>query len=566
MTEIKPSDKSFLSEVAHLTGKLAEAEEVLNAIRDGRVDAVVVSGPRGDRIYTLKGADYTYRVLIETMTEGAVILAEDGTILYCNGRFAEMVQTPIENVMGKSMIDFVGISEKDRFNDILKRASAHNIRDEMRIHPGGSHPIPVLLSMRSLSTEEMKSVCMVVTDLTRQKQSEQKLKAFAEALQYKNKELSRRAEQLSRLSSELTLSEQRERQRFAKILHDHLQQMLVGAKLGLETIALRVTPEHRQPLRHIAELLKESLDASRSLTVELCPPILYEGGLVQALEWLSRWMKEKHRLEVALDADARAVPEGESMKVLLFEAVRELLFNVVKHAGVDSAQVEMIRKDGEDLKITVSDQGAGFDSKNLWESTDPNSGGFGLFSIRERLSLLGGRFEVTSTPGGGTVVSLMAPLVKGKTAEPDSNGAFLFEATEVSETSAAPEVGKKTRVMLVDDHAVMRRGLSALLDLQSDIQTVGEASDGAEAVHMARKLRPDVILMDISMPKMNGIEATRIIHSEFPDIRIIGLSMFDPADQAASVLRAGASAYLSKSGSPDVLLSAIRNGGHGAAS
>ncbi|RJQ57394.1 MAG: PAS domain S-box protein [Desulfobacteraceae bacterium] len=390
MIDIKSPDEKSMDELASLREKLAEAEEVLQAIRNGSVDALVVSGRHGDRTYTLKGADYTYRVLIETMTEGAVILSEEGTVLYCNGRFAEMIQTRSENVIGASMSGFIEPSQKDRFAAILKRASFEGIRNEMRIRPRMGDALPVLFSMRSLATGEVKSLCIVVTDLTQQKKSEQKLKAFAETLQQKNKELSRRAEQLARLSSELTLSEQRERRRFAKILHDHLQQMLVGAKFGLETIVQRVASKHRHPLEQIVGMLKESLDTSRSLTVELCPPILYERGLIPALEWLSRWMKEKHGLDVALDADARAVPEEEGMTVLLFEAVRELLFNVVKHAGVDSARVEMVRKNGEDLKITVSDQGAGFDSKNLWESTDPNSGGFGLFSIRERLSLLGG--------------------------------------------------------------------------------------------------------------------------------------------------------------------------------
>jgi PAS domain S-box-containing protein len=544
-------DKSQ-DEVAKLRERLAEAEEVLNAIRNGRVDALMVSGMQGDQVYTLKGADYNYRVLIETMTEGAVILSEEGTILYCNGRFAEIVRAPIENVIGGFMSDFVAAFDKNRFAATLKRAVFEGIRDEVCIHSKGGNRMPVLISMRSLSTDEMNSICMVVTDLTQQKNSEQKLKVYADELHRKNIELGIRAEQLSRLSSQLTLAEQVERRRLAKILHDHLQQLLVAAKIGLETFSMRIAPEQQQQVKDISGLLKESIETSRSLTVELCPPILYESGLNQALEWLSSWMKEKYEFDVDLEVDPRAVPENENMRILLFEAVRELLFNVFKHAHVDSARVEMIREDEKYLKIVVSDQGDGFDSKNLEQNSNLNSGGFGLFSLRERLSLMGGRFEVISTPGKGTIVSLIAPSLNEMTAEPVS------KKVHASQNEIVRDAGKKIRVMLVDDHAVMRQGLSSLLSLHSDIEVVGEAEDGEEAVNLARKLMPDIILMDISMPKMNGIEATRIIHSEFPRIRIIGLSMYTGNGQAAAMISAGASAYRSKGDHTDLLLAAIR--------
>ncbi|MFO7859954.1 MAG: response regulator [Desulfosalsimonas sp.] len=117
----------------------------------------------------------------------------------------------------------------------------------------------------------------------------------------------------------------------------------------------------------------------------------------------------------------------------------------------------------------------------------------------------------------------------------------------------------RIEVMLVDDHEVMRQGLSMLLSNYDDISVTGEAGDGKEAVEMARELNPDVILMDISMPEMSGIEATRIIKAEMPHIRIIGLSMFDASDQAEEIRQAGAGQYLKKNGDKHELLSTIRN-------
>jgi DNA-binding NarL/FixJ family response regulator len=99
-----------------------------------------------------------------------------------------------------------------------------------------------------------------------------------------------------------------------------------------------------------------------------------------------------------------------------------------------------------------------------------------------------------------------------------------------------------------------------MLGRYPDIEIVGQAADGEAAVRMAKKLKPDVILMDISMPGMNGIEATRIIHSELPYIRIIGLSMHDKQDHAARMIEAGASAYCTKDGETAKLLSVIRGG------
>jgi two-component system, NarL family, invasion response regulator UvrY len=116
----------------------------------------------------------------------------------------------------------------------------------------------------------------------------------------------------------------------------------------------------------------------------------------------------------------------------------------------------------------------------------------------------------------------------------------------------------RIRVLLVDDHEIVRRGLSMVLQGESDIEIVGEAGSGSSAIEMARKLRPDVILMDVSMPGVSGAEATQVIHGEFPDIRVIGLSVFDDTRVIARMVAAGAAAYVTKGGDPSALLAAVR--------
>ena len=139
--------------------------------------------------------------------------------------------------------------------------------------------------------------------------------------------------------------------------------------------------------------------------------------------------------------------------------------------------------------------------------------------------------------------------------------------TEAYPASAAPDNhdgqegghgGPPLRVLLVDDHDVVRKGLAAMLRGTSGIELVGEVPDGRTAIDMAADLRPDVVIMDVSMPSMKGDEATRQIKKYLPDTRVIALSMYDEADKKESMFQAGAEGYILKTISADELIAAIR--------
>lgn len=199
------------------------------------------------------------------------------------------------------------------------------------------------------------------------------------------------------LTAELTLSEHRERKRLAQVLHDGLQQILVASQLRLARLAHAQDQDVRQCAREAGDLLSESIQLSRSLTADLSPPILHECGLVPALEWLTHSLLDKQGLEVELETHGELEPTAEELNILLFLAARELLFNIVKHAGVKTARMRVARCD-DMVELTVSDQGVGFDPAQILKHGG-NSGGFGLFSIRERLKLLGGTLEIHSAAG-----------------------------------------------------------------------------------------------------------------------------------------------------------------------
>jgi CheY-like chemotaxis protein len=342
------------------------------------------------------------------------------------------------------------------------------------------------------------------------------------------------------------------------MLHDHLQQILVGAQMRLELMSDGDSEQGKKSRIAVRHALVEALQVSRSLAVDLFPPILHEGGLAAGLEWLVRWVKDKHGLEVELEADPAANPTPEDVRVLVFQSVRELLFNVVKHAGVAAARVEFAVHDETFLRLVVEDSGRGFDPVEVMNQRKRVDGGFGLLSVHERLLLMGGRMDVHSAPGAGARFTLIAPR---RSAAADSAELSRREQREapVATPMQTTEQDGLIRILLVEDHPVMREGLRMLLEREADMVVAGEASDGVEGVELARALRPSVVLMDFSMPGMDGVEATRRIHEEMPEISVIGLSMYESSERAAAMLGAGAVAYREKSADRAELLATIRD-------
>jgi PAS domain S-box-containing protein len=366
----------------------------------------------------------------------------------------------------------------------------------------------------------------------------------------------RRARQLQAMALELSEVEEGERRRIGELLHEDLQQLLASAKYQLQALQRPQTGDGPpDPLmRQVDRLLEQSIQKCRSLSQELSPPILHLGGLVLAMEWLAQQMKEKYGLAVDIEVPRWGRLENEPLRIFLFRAVQELLLNVVRHSGVKAAKIRLQNLDDR-IEIDVSDQGRGFDP-GRWDALE----GFGLLNIRERVSFLGGSVDIDSTPGGGSRFRLTIPLRGLSGPRPAER-----EAPPAAETVPAGTgwraPGARLRVLLADDHQVIRQGLVTMLESQPDLQVVGEASNGREALELALKLRPDVILMDVSMPEMDGIAATRRIKRRMPQVRVIGLSMYDEGEVEDRMRKAGADAYTCKSEPAASLMNVIRGMG-----
>ena len=369
-------------------------------------------------------------------------------------------------------------------------------------------------------------------------------------------ELAERSRELARLASEVSMAEHRERRRIADHLHDNLQQWLVGARMQAQAASRSTPAKARSILATLDGTLKQAIDATRNLSRELAPPVATKGNLPETLQWLAQEFQRQHLLEATVEThgDFANVPEPQC--ILAYTAARELLLNTVKHSGSGTARLELTRT-AEGLLLKVGDPGRGYDPKSI---AAKKAHGLGLFGIRERAASMGGRLSVESTPGRGTTSTLALPLAAASpaAATPHSNCEACNLRTRPARKRPQPLTRRRTRIVFADDHRIVRESLIALIKNEPGIEVVGQCENGSEAVDLAGKLQPDVVIMDGNMPVMDGIEATRSIKSRWPSIRIIGLSMMEESEGGKKMRAAGADEFIPKSGPPEKLLAAIQ--------
>jgi PAS domain S-box-containing protein len=304
-----------------------------------------------------------------------------------------------EDLLGKVVWEVFPEMKKGPFYPLYMKAAA--TQTAIHAEPALSPVTGLWYEAHIYPSSDGLSVCC--RDVTKRKTVEAALQKAHDEMEQKVKD---RTAKLRELAVQLDQAEQQERRRVAQILHDDLQQVLVGTRLKLDAVKKTASDaDQRKTVEQVEENLANACATMRSLCVELHPPVLFEGGIAAALKWLADDVKEKFGLAVKLVMDKIDESSVLMLRTFVFNAVRELLFNVVKHGGVNSAEVRVSAADADSVRIEVRDRGIGFDPMQV------RAGGFGLFSIRERAEYLGGIVTIQSKPGKGSCITLTLPRI-----------------------------------------------------------------------------------------------------------------------------------------------------------
>lgn len=348
-----------------------------------------------------------------------ILFAEDGEFLLVNEAFVESTGYSREHIADVDTwlaLPPGAVERDERGARFCGPFRAERREDEgefvVRTRSGEERIWNFFTAPVGVGTDGRRLLLTMADDVTERKRAERRLHVLAGTLEQRvedrTRQLAEKTDQLRRLACELGLAEERERRRLAEVLHDHVQQLLVATRMQLSVA--RRNDEEGSLRPHIAgaeALLGEALGAIRSLTAELRPLVLREEGLGAALRWLAAQMGDRYDLDVETDIGVDAEPGDEPTRILLYEAARELLFNVVKHADVRTTRLVLLRSEGM-IRLRVEDDGAGFDASRVAHA-QAEGGGFGLADIRERSTGLGGRLVMRSRPGSGATVEVVVP-------------------------------------------------------------------------------------------------------------------------------------------------------------
>lgn len=542
----KARDENKPAEFEELLAQKIELEETLRAIRMGEIDAVVVHGNSGEQVFTLQGAEHPYRRFVETMEEGAATLSADTTVLYCNASFAAIFEAPLEKLIGSPLGQFVSKSELLVLEALIDNGQKQGARGEIRLITRKGKPRTVRLTLVPSQQTAIESVCVVATELTELIESNEALRVTEASLR--------------RLSGQLLQLQDQERRRIARDLHDIIGQDVAMLSMSLDhlgRLSLDAAPESMRILEECRETSRKIGDEIRTLSYLLHPPLLDESGLASAIRWYAEGFQKRSAIQLTVDVAPDLGRFSAETETALFRVVQESLTNVHRYSGSPTAEIRISNREGK-VRLEISDQGRGglAGAKRVLTGETIVSLGVGIPGMRERLRQLGGQLEVDFGPNGTTVVAAL-PVTNRLCAHVESPEAVTLSTEPPPEFQTEAGI-HRSRILIADDHELMRRGLRGLIESHSEWAVCGEAVEGNEAVRKARELRPDLVIMDINMPNLTGIDAAQRIRKESPGTKILFFSVYDSAHVVREILNVGGQGYVAKSRAGSDLVNAVR--------
>lgn len=357
-----------------------------------------------------------------------------------------------------------------------------------------------------------------------------------------------------------------ERNRLAREIHDTLAQSLAGIIINLESLKPYRARRSRVEADVLAEteiLARGALEEARRSVLGLNPTPLQHNSLRGALTLELSGLAKRAGLTTQFYVHGTERPLAPDLTTALFRIAQEAFQNIYKHAAARHV-ILALEFDEKRVTLTIEDDGVGFvpDAPGIPAPND--DGGFGLMSMAARARTLDGELLVTSHPGHGAAVRVTIPYVRSRipmaaVMRPGASSESQHGPSQNSGPSPGISPGAvPTRVLLVDDHSIVRQGIRRILGEQPDMEVVGEAEDGLTAVEQVGALHPDVVLLDLHMPRLSGIEALPLLRAAHPASEVVILTIFDQDEEIFAALKAGARGYLLKDATPEAIIAAVR--------
>ncbi len=399
---MKALKSSVRLEIDELRQRLQEAEDTLDAIRGGEVDALVVEGPAGEKVFTLEGAEHPYRVLVESMNEGAVSLSRERTILYCNSAFARMVGVSLDRIMGNDVCEFVPKEDCETLKQLIKQALREPVRAEITLLPSSGVCLPTQFSLNPVDIEGKPSIGIIVTDLSERRRHEQ----AEAAVRMRDEFLAIASHELRTPLSTLVLR--------LGLLERHAQ---AGDMGQVKASVSRAKDQTDRMRRLVDRLLDVSQLASGRLSLDLAPSDL--GCVVKEVAERFSEDASSARCELRLKVADGVIAHLDGFR--LDEAIGNVISNAIKYGAGKPIDVEL-KVDGGKATLIVQDRGIGIPVEDLsrifgrFERTtvSHNYGGLGLglYIAKQVIEQHDGSIRAESRSGGGAQIVIELPLVK----------------------------------------------------------------------------------------------------------------------------------------------------------
>lgn len=611
----KPATKTPRAPVSR-TGALQGSESALaqrldNAIRashDAIQQASNIGARARERRRDIAGSDAgLLGTLLDDIEEGVAHVATDGLILYANPRFSELVTGDPHRIQADKthLRDLVSDACWRDLDEGLKLASRQRVSGRLRVEDPQHIVVRTLrLVLTPVFWKSKVTIKLTATEMTE--------------LLAKNRELKDKEEALHALSARIMQLQDDERRRIARDLHDITGQELAVVIMLLMQASreIRADTESLKTITDAATMVRKIEDEIRTLSYVLHPPLLDELGLGAALNWYAEGFTKRSGIQVSVDVQKDMPRLSKEKELALFRVVQEALTNVMRHSGSRTAQIQ-VSANAESATLTIQDEGKGIGRKRFTKSS-PKVHGVGIMGMRERLQQLGGGIEVKPLPRGTEVVAVMpigyappveipfsdhdilqmakalgykegvnqtsgpaaalpsaaqpsaAPTAPSETSAPALSAAAPSLAAAPTATEAAATAlpaaelspsaasSNKKRILIADDHEVTRYGIRTLLKDEKNIEICGEATNGLEAILKAKKLAPDLIIMDLSMPGGGGFTAANKIRQARMHAKILFFSTHQSHEIERMARIAGFEGLVQKTDAARDLVSGIR--------